>query len=66
MKPRRFIVDTTLRDGEQSAGIVFSVEEKVRLAELMDQCGIYQLDSHGSIGYCGSLPTHVQNGSGCL
>ncbi len=45
MKTRRFIVDTTLRDGEQSAGIVFTVDEKVRLAALMDQCGIYQIEA---------------------
>jgi len=45
MKPRRFIVDTTLRDGEQTAGIVFTVEDKVRLAALMDQCGIYQIEA---------------------
>lgn len=45
MKPKRFIVDTTLRDGEQSAGVVFTVQEKVRLAALMDQCGIYQIEA---------------------
>jgi len=45
MKARRFIVDTTLRDGEQSAGIVFTIDEKVRLATLMDQCGIYQIEA---------------------
>jgi homocitrate synthase NifV len=45
MKSKRYIVDTTLRDGEQSAGIVFTIEEKVRLAKLMDQCGIYQIEA---------------------
>lgn len=45
MKLRRHIVDTTLRDGEQSPGIVFSVEEKVRLASMMEACGIYQIEA---------------------
>ncbi len=45
MKNRRYIVDTTLRDGEQSAGIAFKLEDKVRLAKLMDDIGIYQIEA---------------------
>ncbi|XHU96278.1 MAG: homocitrate synthase [cyanobacterium endosymbiont of Rhopalodia gibba] len=38
------INDTTLRDGEQAAGIVFTPEEKISLANLMDAMGIPELE----------------------
>lgn len=38
------IVDTTLRDGEQTAGVVFSNEEKIQIARYLDQIGIDQIE----------------------
>lgn len=40
-----FIVDTTLRDGEQSADIAFSLKKKVTLAKIMDNNKIYQIEA---------------------
>ena len=40
-----YIVDTTLRDGEQCAGKAFSIDEKVEIARYMDENNIYQIEA---------------------
>lgn len=39
------IVDTTLRDGEQTAGVVFSNQEKIRIARMLDEVGVHQIEA---------------------
>lgn len=39
------IDDTTLRDGEQTAGVVFANREKVRIAHLLDEIGVDQIEA---------------------
>lgn len=37
--------DTTLRDGEQTAGVVFTNAEKVAIAKMLDEIGIDQIEA---------------------
>jgi homocitrate synthase NifV len=45
MNPKRYILDTTLRDGEQAAGVCFSTDQKLKIATLLDAGGIHQIEA---------------------
>lgn len=44
-KRQLYIVDTTMRDGEQRAGLAFSVADKIACAQIMDAAGIDQIEA---------------------
>jgi homocitrate synthase NifV len=39
------IIDTTLRDGEQLPGLCLSSADKVKIAALLDEAGVYQIEA---------------------
>ena len=44
--PERVIVhDTTLREGEQTPGVVFNMEDKLKICEMLDRVGIQQVEA---------------------
>jgi homocitrate synthase NifV len=40
-----YIVDTTLRDGEQTAGVVFANREKIQIARMLDEIGVDEIEA---------------------
>jgi len=45
MRARRYILDTTLRDGEQTPGICFTREQKLKIAALLEESGVHQIEA---------------------
>ncbi|MGX5849920.1 citramalate synthase [Mesorhizobium sp. PL10] len=52
-RERLYLFDTTLRDGQQTPGIDFSVEDKIAIAKLLDAFGLDYVEG----GYPGANPT---------
>ena len=52
-KERLYIYDTTLRDGQQTQGVQFSTDEKIEIAELLDDLGVDYIEG----GWPGANPT---------
>jgi 2-isopropylmalate synthase len=50
------IYDTTLRDGAQAEGISFSLEDKVRIAQQLDELGVHYIEG----GWPGSNPKDIK------
>ncbi len=52
-RERLFLYDTTLRDGQQTQGVQFSVPEKIAIAEALDEIGVDYIEG----GWPGANPT---------
>jgi 2-isopropylmalate synthase len=50
------LFDTTLRDGAQTEGISFSLEDKLKIARLLDELGIHYIEG----GWPGSNPKDIE------
>jgi 2-isopropylmalate synthase len=55
-KERLYIFDTTLRDGAQTQGVDFSVDEKLKIAAALDNLGVDYIEG----GWPGANPTDTE------
>ena len=55
-RERIYLFDTTLRDGQQTPGIDFSVEDKISIASMLDAFGLDYVEG----GYPGANPTDTR------
>ena len=55
-KEKVFLFDTTLRDGQQTHGVVFSVEEKLRITDALKNLGLDYIEG----GWPGANPTDTE------
>ena len=54
MTDRLYLYDTTLRDGQQTQGVQFSTQDKIRIASALDALGIDHIEG----GWPGANPTY--------
>jgi len=55
-RERLYLFDTTLRDGAQTNGIDFSVEDKITVAKMLDELGVDYVEG----GYPGANPADTE------
>ena len=55
-KEKLYLYDTTLRDGQQTHGVVFSVKEKLRITKALDELGVDYIEG----GWPGANPTDTE------
>ncbi len=53
VRERLYLFDTTLRDGQQTQGVDFSVADKIKIARALDELGIDYVEG----GWPGANPT---------
>jgi len=55
-KEKLYIFDTTLRDGAQTQGVDFSIDDKIKIAEALDRLGVDYIEG----GWPGANPTDTE------
>jgi len=55
-KEKLYIFDTTLRDGAQTQGVDFSIDDKIKIAEALDKLGVDYIEG----GWPGANPTDTE------
>ena len=52
-RERLYLFDTTLRDGQQTPGVTFSLDDKLVIIDMLDKLGVDYIEG----GYPGGNPT---------
>jgi 2-isopropylmalate synthase len=71
MTDKIFIFDTTLRDGEQSPGCTMNVEEKIMIAEVLDDMKVdiieagFAISSNGDFQAVNEIAKRAKHASVC-
>lgn len=55
-RERLYLFDTTLRDGAQTAGVDFTLDDKIAVAQMLDRLGVDYVEG----GYPGANPTDTE------
>jgi len=55
-RERLYLFDTTLRDGAQTNGVDFTLNDKLAIARMLDELGMDYIEA----GYPGATPTDTQ------
>ena len=55
-KEKIYIFDTTLRDGAQTQGVDFSIDDKLKIANALDKLGVDYIEG----GWPGANPTDTE------
>jgi Isopropylmalate/homocitrate/citramalate synthases len=55
-KEKLYIFDTTLRDGAQTQGVDFSIDDKLKIAKALDKLGVDYIEG----GWPGANPTDTE------
>ena len=55
-KEKIYIFDTTLRDGAQTQGVDFSIDDKLKIAKALDDLGVDYIEG----GWPGANPTDTE------
>ena len=56
MKEKIFLFDTTLRDGAQTQGVDFNVEDKMKIANILSEIGVDYIEG----GWPGANPVDTE------
>ena len=56
MTEKIYIFDTTLRDGAQTQGVDFSIDDKLKIANALDKLGVDYIEG----GWPGANPTDTE------
>ena len=61
-KEQLYIFDTTLRDGAQTQGVDFSIDDKEKISSALDNLGVDYVEG----GWPGANPTDTEFFNNCL